>query len=249
MSDNTPHALYRFYDASGVLLYVGITIDPGVRFKKHYSDKPWWTDIADIKIEQFPSRAAVLEAERNAIWHEHPLHNVVHHEAAVALRKAQYDKVDPHGRVLISSNPAWRALATQHQQLLAAEKWLTIIGARYMTRHWDTSYICGQAFWYGFANAREFFGSPYLSPKLLVGAMAGWDAGEPITHVGMDECSNDVRRLTKGFMRTVVADGWKAPDSLRTEDAYRVVYERMYALTPYCRGQCPCTPDSELGEE
>jgi hypothetical protein len=40
-----PHALYRFYDAAGMLLYVGITVDPGAR---HHWTCGWsWPGLRD----------------------------------------------------------------------------------------------------------------------------------------------------------------------------------------------------------
>lgn len=73
-----PHALYRFYDAAGALLYVGITLDPVARWRQHRDDKPWWTDVAHITVDTYPDRATVLDAERAAITRERPLHNVQH---------------------------------------------------------------------------------------------------------------------------------------------------------------------------
>lgn len=73
-----PHALYRFYDAADQLLYVGITNNPGHRWKKHASDKPWWSDVTRAELEHHPNRDAALAAERAAIVQEHPLHNVIH---------------------------------------------------------------------------------------------------------------------------------------------------------------------------
>lgn len=79
-TDNEPHALYRFYGAGGTLLYIGITNSIPVRLKKHNADKAWWTGVADIKVEHYPNRAAVLEAERRAIIAEKPLYNVQHNQ-------------------------------------------------------------------------------------------------------------------------------------------------------------------------
>lgn len=73
-----PHALYRFYDRTGALLYVGLTADPGSRWKAHARDKPWWLDVTDVRIEHFPDRKTVTEAERVAIQREKPRYNVVH---------------------------------------------------------------------------------------------------------------------------------------------------------------------------
>lgn len=72
------HALYRFHDAAGQLLYVGLTSNPGRRFAQHASDKPWWTEVATVRIETFPDRASVALAERVAIQAERPRYNVVH---------------------------------------------------------------------------------------------------------------------------------------------------------------------------
>lgn len=73
-----PHALYRFYDDSGQLLYVGITANPGQRWTQHAHAKPWWHHVATVTLEQHPNREAVLAAERTAIITEQPRHNVVH---------------------------------------------------------------------------------------------------------------------------------------------------------------------------
>ena len=35
------HVLYRFHNRAGELLYIGITVDPGARWRKHRDEKPW----------------------------------------------------------------------------------------------------------------------------------------------------------------------------------------------------------------
>lgn len=75
-----PHALYRFYDETGKLLYVGISVNPGARFAQHRSDKPWWAQIVDIKVQPMPSRGAALAAEREAIKNERPSYNTIHNQ-------------------------------------------------------------------------------------------------------------------------------------------------------------------------
>jgi hypothetical protein len=76
--ESKAHALYRFFGADGALLYIGITASLPNRLARHKEDKPWWCDVADIRVEHFQSRRAVLEAERAAIVAEKPLHNVRH---------------------------------------------------------------------------------------------------------------------------------------------------------------------------
>lgn len=80
-----PHALYRFYDNDRQLLYVGITSNPGARWKKHANDKPWWGDVARVELEHYPTRDAVLAAERDAIISERPQRNVVHNRPGRGL--------------------------------------------------------------------------------------------------------------------------------------------------------------------
>lgn len=84
MSESDVHALYRFFDAGGDLLYVGITSDPGRRWGNHANSKPWWHQVDRIEIERYPDRASVLAAERKAIHDEHPKYNVVHASAPLS---------------------------------------------------------------------------------------------------------------------------------------------------------------------
>lgn len=72
------HTLYRFYDAAGTLLYIGITMSPPRRFAAHRNSQWWWNQVASIDLEQFPCRANVLFAEFWAIQSETPLFNVTH---------------------------------------------------------------------------------------------------------------------------------------------------------------------------
>lgn len=70
------HTLYRMYDRSDVLLYVGITSTAlGVRFAQHEQGSAWLEDVVSIKIEHFESRAALEDAEKIAIETECPKFN------------------------------------------------------------------------------------------------------------------------------------------------------------------------------
>lgn len=93
------HVLYRFYDVTEQLLYIGITANPGRRFGQHGSSKPWWSQIATIRMEVHPDRAAVLVAERAAIIAEKPLHNIRHAtgEPATSTLDPDLPAADPVG--------------------------------------------------------------------------------------------------------------------------------------------------------
>lgn len=81
--NSRPHILYRFYDRTSVLLYVGITVDLSVRMADHARDKHWWGEVdrSATRIEYYDSRPAALTAEREAIRIEKPLHNDHHNES------------------------------------------------------------------------------------------------------------------------------------------------------------------------
>lgn len=75
-------SLYRFYDARGVLLYIGITNSLPRRFGQHGEQKSWYSEAARVTIEHFATRELALEAERLAIKAERPLHNIRHNAQA-----------------------------------------------------------------------------------------------------------------------------------------------------------------------
>lgn len=80
--ESRPHILYRFYDRTGVLLYVGITVDFETRMAAHSKDKAWWSQV-DRKathVEYHDCRRDALDAERDAIRAERPVHNDHHNE-------------------------------------------------------------------------------------------------------------------------------------------------------------------------
>lgn len=80
-----PHALYRFYDHTDRLLYIGITANLPGRLTQHRDDKPWWSNVARIAVEHHADRDAVLDAERRAIITERPLWNIQHNGERLAV--------------------------------------------------------------------------------------------------------------------------------------------------------------------
>ncbi len=79
MSDEQTTDLYRFHDADGALLYVGISVSAIQRMANHKHDKGWWSEVAAMSVEKVRGgRREALEAERTAIRAEHPKYNVVH---------------------------------------------------------------------------------------------------------------------------------------------------------------------------
>jgi predicted GIY-YIG superfamily endonuclease len=73
-----PQWLYRLFDSEGRLIYIGVSDSVWRRVKEHERDQAWGPDIAQVRRQRYPGRAAVLAAEKRAIQIEKPVHNIVH---------------------------------------------------------------------------------------------------------------------------------------------------------------------------
>lgn len=69
-------ALYRLFDASGDLLYVGVADRPKRRLANHAAVKAWWPQVARHTLTWFSTRSEALDAESNAIRDESPRYNI-----------------------------------------------------------------------------------------------------------------------------------------------------------------------------
>lgn len=74
--DVPPTAVYRFYDAAGLLLYVGVTDEPKVRWKRHAETADWWPLATRRTTAWHDDRRDALAEEAAALLHENPIHNV-----------------------------------------------------------------------------------------------------------------------------------------------------------------------------
>lgn len=81
-----PTSLYRHFDAGGKLLYVGISLHVFVRLIRHRKRSHWFSQLARIEVEHYPSREAALRAGREAIRSEGPLYNILGRAARLADR-------------------------------------------------------------------------------------------------------------------------------------------------------------------
>ncbi|MCG5460863.1 GIY-YIG nuclease family protein [Micromonospora sp. MED01] len=103
---DVPTCLYRFYDRTGRLLYIGITVNPPVRFTRHSEDKPWWPEVdhTQTTLTWFDSRAEAEAVELPAVRDERPLHNVVTADADGNARFIR-DPKRPWGRPVTVLTP------------------------------------------------------------------------------------------------------------------------------------------------
>lgn len=69
------HVVYRFYDATGRLLYVGCTKDFANRERAHRAGSSWFADVAHVAVTSFADQSDALDEELRALREESPLHN------------------------------------------------------------------------------------------------------------------------------------------------------------------------------
>lgn len=72
-------ALYRLYDATGTVIYVGIATNPFTRWEQHALTKPWWSDVVTREIEWCATREEAEKRERHKVNHRAPTWNSRHH--------------------------------------------------------------------------------------------------------------------------------------------------------------------------
>jgi len=109
-------ALYRFYDAHGQLLYVGISCDPDARWKAHRYEEPkeWCPLVASRTLEWLDSREEALAAEVIAIKSEKPRFNGTHNQDDAEF--------DPRAWPLVTGN-------TKYPQVVALMRGEIVTGA------------------------------------------------------------------------------------------------------------------------
>lgn len=67
--------VYRCFDASKALIYIGCAERWLIREQAHQRRTPWWPDVADVKVARYRTIFEACAAERLAIDAEKPLHN------------------------------------------------------------------------------------------------------------------------------------------------------------------------------
>jgi predicted GIY-YIG superfamily endonuclease len=76
--DDHRTALYRLFDEGGVLLYIGISHQPEVRFEQHSKLKEWWPRVARREVEWFDDRPTAAKTEEEAVRAEDPEFNRIY---------------------------------------------------------------------------------------------------------------------------------------------------------------------------
>lgn len=76
--DARPTTLYRAYDASGRLLYVGIAVNWPRRWGQHAERSPWYQQVTRLELTEYANRPDAMAAEKRVVAAEHPVHNIEH---------------------------------------------------------------------------------------------------------------------------------------------------------------------------
>lgn len=109
--------LYRFYDASRQLLYIGEAAgDPTIRWTAHRYASPWWHLAAFVSVTHVtPLSASRRALEREAIRAELPLHNKKH--------------LKPRARLTVRFDKGPEAVVEQFREVLLRHEFNALVAA------------------------------------------------------------------------------------------------------------------------
>lgn len=71
-----PHDVYKAYDTSGALLYVGISVNVFTRLREHKYYARWYRAAHRIEVTQYTNRLAARIEEARCIDEDSPMFNV-----------------------------------------------------------------------------------------------------------------------------------------------------------------------------
>lgn len=100
-------ALYRHFDADGVLLYVGISLRPVQRLGTHAKGSRWADRITRVTVEWRESREAAMRAESVAIRDELPSYNITGQVEARRPPRVKLAKVPLQPRKPLPPEPSY----------------------------------------------------------------------------------------------------------------------------------------------
>jgi len=86
--------LYRWWDASGNLLYVGKSIQLFGRIEQHRRNSKFFDDATSMTMERYPDEISLGIAEIEAIRTERPPYNVAHNRGYDVDYDFDFEAVD-----------------------------------------------------------------------------------------------------------------------------------------------------------
>lgn len=77
MNTRDDFVLYRFFDAAGALLYIGVTARSWQRFYEHFKHSAFYPEVAVVTLQRgFADLAELYRAEQASIQSEDPRYNI-----------------------------------------------------------------------------------------------------------------------------------------------------------------------------
>jgi predicted GIY-YIG superfamily endonuclease len=86
----TVYSVYKMYDETGKLLYVGMSEDVRRRLREHRKEKPWIENVVAVEVTPYLDKNTALEAEAKAIQEDGPLFNTAHRQRFMLERTTQF---------------------------------------------------------------------------------------------------------------------------------------------------------------
>jgi hypothetical protein len=87
-ANEVPTSVYQYYDADGILIYVGITGRGAARNMEHNKSKSWWSLVASQTVEHYKTRRTAEQREASLIRKMAPPFNVQHNRDHLAAKDA-----------------------------------------------------------------------------------------------------------------------------------------------------------------
>lgn len=100
MPDLNPTSVYLYFDASGVLIYVGITSRGARRQHEHNNTQEWWKYVFTQDVEHYDTRERALERERELIKLFSPPFNTIHNSLDTRAEYIQLQEMATHAKPL-----------------------------------------------------------------------------------------------------------------------------------------------------
>ena len=85
--------LYRHFDNSNTLLYVGISLSTFARLSQHKDHSPWFKQVNRVEIQHFDTRDEAMAAERQAIKTENPKFNIAMKKTLAEIDKEKRESL------------------------------------------------------------------------------------------------------------------------------------------------------------
>lgn len=135
---NKQTELYRYFDDSCNLLYVGISKSAVARASQHQGSSHWYSKHTTMKTERFNTREEALKAEKKAIKTESPLYNKVHSDCYTELNP--FESSEDKYIKIYEPNKTNNLNSTEYGMLLFLLRKMSLYNKVRLNNKWTDSY-------------------------------------------------------------------------------------------------------------